>query len=116
MDARHLNSNTDQSSESWPLEPLATELARSNKKFKAAIDLMYAYAHATLDDEIFELTGLSSGHKTFPFIGRFYGLKGLRNFFRQQMSLYVKNLIRQTLKHRCCNLSNNFMMLLIKKI
>ena len=29
LDARHLNSNTDQSSESWPMEPLATPPAKS---------------------------------------------------------------------------------------
>ena len=47
----HLNSNTDQSPQSWPLEPLATQLARADKKYKSTIDLMYAYAHATLDEE-----------------------------------------------------------------
>ena len=31
LDARHLNSNTDQSSESWPLEPPATQLAQADK-------------------------------------------------------------------------------------
>ena len=34
LDARHLNSNTEQSDESWPIEPLATQLARANKKYK----------------------------------------------------------------------------------
>ena len=29
--ARHLNSNTEQSDESWPIEPLAQKLARANK-------------------------------------------------------------------------------------
>ena len=32
LDARHLNSNTDQIDESWPIEPLAPQLARANKK------------------------------------------------------------------------------------
>ena len=40
FDARHLNSNTDQSFESFPIEPLA-QLARDNKHFISAIDLMY---------------------------------------------------------------------------
>ena len=31
-DARHLTSNTDQDLESWPIEPLAPQLARANKK------------------------------------------------------------------------------------
>ena len=32
LDARHLNFNTEQSDESWPIEPLAPQLARANKK------------------------------------------------------------------------------------
>ena len=32
LDARHLNSNTNQELESWPIEPLAIQLARANKK------------------------------------------------------------------------------------
>ena len=42
LDARHLNSNTNQELESWPIEPLAPQLARANKKYKSTIDLMYA--------------------------------------------------------------------------
>ena len=45
LDARHLNSNTNQEFESWPNEPLAPQIARANKKYKSTIDLMYAYAH-----------------------------------------------------------------------
>ena len=32
LDARHLNSSTNQTFESWPIEPLAPQLARANKK------------------------------------------------------------------------------------
>ena len=32
LDARHLNLNTNQELESWPIEPLAPQLARANKK------------------------------------------------------------------------------------
>ena len=45
LDARHLNSKTEQSDESWPLAQLPPQLARANKKYKCAIQLMYAYAH-----------------------------------------------------------------------
>ena len=41
LDARHLNSNTEQPDEFWQIEPLAPQLARTNKKYKCAIDLMY---------------------------------------------------------------------------
>ena len=55
LDARHLNLKTDQSFESWPTEPLVPQLARANKKFKSAIDLMYAYAHPPLGEKIISL-------------------------------------------------------------
>ena len=93
LDARHLNSNTKQSDESWPIEPLAPQLARSNKKYKSAIDLMYAYAHTPIDEDTIKLTSFSSGDKFFAFIRGFYGLKGLPNFFTKQMSTLIKTLI-----------------------
>ena len=81
LDARHFNSITEQSDESWPIEPLAPQLARANKKYKSAIDLLYAYAHTPLHEDTIKLTGFSSGDKLFAFIRGFYGLKGLPNFF-----------------------------------
>ena len=95
LDARHLNSNTEKSDESWPIEPLAPQLARANKKYKSAIDLMYAYAHTPLDEDTIKLTSFSSGDKLFAFIRGFYGLKGLPNFFTKQMSTFFKTLIEQ---------------------
>ena len=95
MDARHPNSNTEQSDESWPIETLAPQLALANKKYKSAIDLMYAYAHAPLDEDTINLTSFSSGDKLFAFIRGFYGLKGLPNFFTKQMSSFFKTLIEQ---------------------
>ena len=95
LDARHLNSNTEQSDESWPIEPLAPQLARANKKYKSAIDFMYAYAHTPLDEDTIKLTNFSSGDKLFAFIRGFYGLKGLPNFCTKQMSTFIKTLIEQ---------------------
>ena len=66
LDAKHLNSNTNQEFESWPIDPLAPQLARANKNNKSTIDLMYAYAHTPLDEEAFKLTGFSSGDKYIP--------------------------------------------------
>ena len=95
LDARHLNSNTEQSDESWPIEPLAPQLARANKKYKSAIDFMYAYAHTPLDEDTIKLTSFSSGDKLFAFIRGFYGLKGLPNVFTKRMSTFFKTLIEQ---------------------
>ena len=97
LDARHLNSNTDQSFESWPIEPLAPQFARANKKFKSAIDLMYAYAHAPLDEETITLTSFSSGDKLCAFIRGFYGLKGIPNFFTKQMYSFFQSLLTKVL-------------------
>ena len=121
LDARHLNSNTNQELESWPIKPLALQLARANKKYKSTVDLMYAYAHTPLDEETIKLTGFSSGDKFYTFIHGFYGLKGLSNFFTKQMSTFFRPLIdkRSALvyiddvllladeKKRCLNLSKN---------
>ena len=69
LDAQHPNSSTEQSDESWPNEPHAPQLARANKKYKSAIDLMYA--HAPLDEDTIKLTCFSSGDKLFCFHKRF---------------------------------------------
>ena len=95
LDARHLNLNTEQSDESWPIELLPSQLARANKKYKSTNDLMYAYAHTLLDEEPIKLTSFSSGDKLFAFIRGFYGLKGLPNLFTNQMSTFFKTPIEQ---------------------
>ena len=77
LDARRLNSNKEQSDESWPIDPLAPPLAQANKKYKCAIDHMYAYAHTPLDEKTIKLTSFSSGDKLFAFIRGFYSLQGL---------------------------------------
>ena len=56
-------------------------MARANKKYKSAIDLMYASAPTPLDDITITLTSFSSGDKLSAFIRGFYGLKGLPSFF-----------------------------------
>ena len=95
LDARHPYPNTEQSDESWPIEPLAPQLARANKNYSCAIDLMYAYAHTHLDEETIKLTSFSSGDKLFAFIRGFYGLKGFPNSFTKQMSTFFKTPIEQ---------------------
>ena len=127
LDARHLNSNTEQSDESWPIEPLAPQLARANKKYKSAIDLMHAYAHTPLDEETIQLTSFSSGDKLFAFIRGFYGLhfKGLPFFLLNKCHHSLKPLLNTVLllytsmtfysyripKNTCSNLLNNYLLL-----
>ena len=56
LDARYLNFIPEQSDESWSIERLAAQLAPANKKYKCAIDFMYAYAHTPLDEQTIKLT------------------------------------------------------------
>ena len=56
---------------------------------------MYAYAHNPLNEETIKRTSFSSGDKLFAFIRGFYGLKGLPNFFKKQMSSLFKTPIEQ---------------------
>ena len=95
LDARHLNSNTDQSFESWPVEYLDPQLARANEKFKSAIDLIYAYAHAPLVDETITITSFSSGDKRYDFTRGFYGITGLPNFSQINCTHFFQKLIDQ---------------------
>ena len=95
LDARHPNSNTDELLESMTLKFLATQLARAESKHKPAIDLMYAYAHTTLDDETYKFNGFISDDKLFAFIKLCYDLKGPSVFFTQQLSVSFKDLIHQ---------------------
>ena len=77
------------------MEPSAPQLARANKNYKSAIDLMNAYAHAPLDEETITLTSFSSGDELYAFTRGFFGLKGLPNFFTKQMYSFFQKLIDQ---------------------
>ena len=70
-------------------------MARANKKYKCATDLIHAYAHIPLDEETIELTTFSFDDKLFAFIRSFYGLKGLSHFFTKQMSNFFETLIEK---------------------
>ena len=87
MNVRRLNSNTDQSSESWPLVLLATQLAKETENFKSAIYLMSAYAHAILKRDTNKPTELSSYDKLFTFIRGLLGLEVLPDFYLKNVYL-----------------------------
>ena len=57
---------------------------------KHAIDFLYAYSHATLDDDTINLTRFLPGHELSAFIGEFYGLEGLSIFSKHQMPILFK--------------------------
>ena len=94
LDAGHLNWNTDQSSESWPLELLATKLARA-KKHKFSLYLLYAHAHATLKDETLKLPGFSSDDKLLLSLKDILGVEVFQKFPHKNCLTFSKDLILQ---------------------
>ena len=90
LNARHLNSNTEQSDESWSIEPLPPQLPRANK---CAIDPIYAYAYIPLDEETIKLTSFSSGDKLL--LSEAFTVLNDFQFFTEQMLKFIKTLIEQ---------------------
>ena len=73
-----------------PLEPLATQLGRTNEKYHSAIDPMYAYAHATLDDETLNPAGFSSADKFLLSLENFVVLKDFLIFSNKRSSFFQR--------------------------
>ena len=131
LDARHLNSNTDQSSKSWPLGPLETQHGRASyEKSISAIVSMYPYAHTTLDDKTFKLTAFSSGDKVLLSLESFMSLKVFQTILLNKCLSFSKIWSTKDLNwfimiilylchvpnHISCWISDNFMILLMHEI
>ena len=97
LDARHLNSNTEQSDESWPIEPLASQLARANKKYKSAIDLMYAYAHTLLTKKLSNLQVSLQAINSSLFYEAFMVSKAFQIFLLNKCHHSLKHLLNKVL-------------------
>ena len=80
LDARHLNSNTKQSSESWPFEFQARKPAGANKTYKSAINLLYANEQAALENETINLSVFHLVMNFLPSFGNFTALKVFYTF------------------------------------
>ena len=92
FNGRQINCKTDQTFESRPLEPFATEFAKVGEKCNSAIDPLSAYPRATLDDETNKLLRIPK----LSLSRNFYYLKGLPKFFTQNLFRSFKNLIWST--------------------
>ena len=97
IDARYLNSVTDLTNYSWPLEPVQMIMTRVNGKFFSVSDLSCAYHQVQLSSETQKLTS---------FI--IYGLCGLPNFCSRLMTIHFdhslgKNRQLLTLMIQSCN-------------
>ena len=74
IDARYLNSITDLTNYSWPLEPVQMILTRINCKYFTASDLSCAYHQVPLSEETQKITSFIAGGKQYTYQVGFYGL------------------------------------------
>ena len=95
IDARYLNSVTDLTNYSWPLEPVQMIITRVIGKFFSVSDLSGAYHQVPLSSETQKLTSFIIGGRQYTFTRGFYGLCGLPNFFSHLMTIHFDPLIRK---------------------
>ena len=95
IDARFLNSVTDLTNYSWPLEPVQMIMTRVNGKFFSVSDLSCAYHQVPLSPETQKLTSSIIGGKQYTYTRGFYGLCGLPNFFSRLMTIHFEPLIKK---------------------
>ena len=95
IDARFLNSITDQTNYSWPLEPVQMIMTRINGKYFTASNLSCAYHQVPLSPETQKLTSFVIGGKQFTYQVGFYGLCGLPQWFNRMMAINFEPLIRK---------------------
>ena len=95
IDARFLNSVTDLTNYSWPLEPVQMIMTRVNGKFFSVSDLSCAYHQVPLSPETQNLTSFIIGGIQYTYTRGFYGLCGLPNFFSRLMTFRFEPLIKK---------------------
>ena len=95
IDARYLNSITDLSRYSWPLEPIGSLLTRLKGNFFTNSDLCSAYNQVPLTEETKRLVNFVIGPKQYTFERGFYGLCSLPNLFTRIMTIHFAPLIRK---------------------
>ena len=95
IDARYLNSVTDLTNYSWPLEPVKMIMTKVKGKIFSVSDLSSAYHQVPLCPETQKLTSFIIGGKQYTYTQGFYGLCGLPNFFSRLMIIHFDPLIKK---------------------
>ena len=95
IDARYLNSVTDLTNYSWPLEPVQMIMIRVNGKVFSVSINSCAYHQVPLSPETQKLTRFIIGGKQYTYTRGFYGLCGLPNFFSRLMAIHFHPLIKK---------------------
>ena len=93
--ARFLNSITDLTNYSWPLEPVQMIMTRVNGIFFSVSDLSCAYHQVPLTPETQKLTSFIIGGRQYTYTRGFYGLGGLPDFFCRLMTIHFEPLIKK---------------------
>ena len=87
IDARYLNSISDLSDYSWPVEPVQLLLTRLDGIYYTTSDLASAYNQLRLSENTKKLTSLVVGGKQYMFERGFYDLRDLPNFFSRILTI-----------------------------
>ena len=87
IDACYLNSVTDLTNYSWPLEPVQMIMTKENGRFSSV--------SGTLTFETQKLTSFIIGGRKYTFTRGFYGLCGLPNFFSRLRTFHFDPLIKK---------------------
>ena len=95
FDVRYLNSVTDVTIYSWPLEPVQMIMTRVNGKVFSVSDLSCAYHQVPLSPETQKLTSFIIGGKQYTYTRGFCGLCGLPNFFSRLLTIHFDPLIKK---------------------
>ena len=95
INARYLNSITDLTNYSWPLEPVQMIMTRINGKYFTASDLSSAYHQVPLSPEAQKLTSFVIGGKQYTYQVGFCGLCGLPQWFSRMMAISFEPLINK---------------------
>ena len=93
IDAQYLNSITDLSNYSWPLEPVQMLLTRLDGVYYTTSDLASAYNQVPFSEDTKKLTCFVVGGKQYMFERGFYGLCGLPNFFSRILTIHFAGMI-----------------------
>ena len=93
IDARYLNSVTDLTNYSQPLEPVQMTMTKVNSKVFSVSDLSCAHHQVPLRPKTQKLTSLIIGGKQYTSTCGFYGLCRLPNIFSRLMTIHFDPLI-----------------------
>ena len=95
IDARYLNSVTDLTNYSWPLEPVQMIMTRVNGKVFSVSYLSCAHHQVPLSPETHNSTSFIISGKQYTYTRGFYGLCGLPHFFSRLMTIHFNPRIKK---------------------